>query len=136
MARQDSINKLHKSLLKRREALARAINGDLSLLRDQRRDGSGDVLDAAADTVQGEINSRLLEVESDELQAIDAAIQRMKDGSYGTCQDCGKPIPLKRLQAVPYVVDCIDCRRAAEKRSAVGSRQWHSPVNFYGTSTN
>jgi DnaK suppressor protein len=76
-----------------------------------------------------------LEVESDELQAIDAAIERIKDGTYGTCQDCGKPIPLKRLQAVPYVVDCIGCRREAEKRSESKASGWSSSV-FYGYSQN
>lgn len=133
MARKDSIEKLRKILLTRREALARAIKGDLSLLSELHGETSGDILDVAADTVQDEINSRLLEVESDELRAIDSAIERMNDGSYGKCQDCGKPIPLRRLQAVPYVVDCIDCRRAAEKRSDVGSSGWNDSVSHYAS---
>lgn len=135
MARQDSIEKLRGMLLRRREALARSIQGDMKLLREFHGETSGDVLDAAADTVQDEMNSRLLEVESDELRAIDAAIERIKDGSYGTCQDCGKPIPLKRLQAVPYVVDCIGCRREAEKRSESKASGWSSSVS-YGYSQN
>lgn len=132
MARKDSIEKLRKVLVNRREALARAIKGDLSLLRDMHGQTTGDMLDSAADTVQDEINSRLLEVESDELRAIDAAIERMNDGTYGICQDCGKSIPLRRLQAVPYVVDCIDCRRAAEKRSEAGPTGWKDSIGNYG----
>ena len=134
MARKDSLEKLRKVLVARREALARAIKGDLSLLSELNGATTGDILDIAADTVQDEINSRLLEVESDELRAIDAAIERMNDGSYGTCQDCGKPIPRRRLQAVPYVVDCIDCRRAAEKREAHSSG-WDSSGSQYGYSS-
>jgi DnaK suppressor protein len=135
MARKDTLEKLRKVLLTRRDALARAIRGDLNLLSELHGPTTGDILDIAADTVQDEINSRLLEVESDELRAIDAAIERMSDGSYGTCQDCGKAIPLRRLQAVPYVVDCIDCRRAAEKRSEVGPSGWNDSIGHYGYST-
>ena len=76
MARKDSIEKLRKVLVTRRDALARAIRGDLSLLREMHGQTTGDMLDSAADTVQDEINSRLLEVESDELRAIDAALER------------------------------------------------------------
>ncbi len=132
MARNETIEKLKQTLRLRREALARSIKGDMRLLRELHGDGSGDVLDVAADSAQDEINSRLLEVESDELSAIDAALERFRDGSYGVCQDCGKPIPLKRLQAVPYVVDCIDCRRAAEKRSEPGAAGWGGTVGYYG----
>lgn len=136
MARKETIDKLRKTLLLRREALARSIKGDLSLLRELHGEASGDILDAAADSVQDEINSRLLEVESDELLAIDAAINRIADGTYGVCQDCDKPIPLRRLQAVPYVVDCIDCRRAAEKRSEARATGWDDSVGYYGYTTN
>jgi len=136
MARKETIDKLRKTLLLRREALARSIKGDLSLLRELHSEASGDILDAAADSVQDEINSRLLEVESDELLAIDAAINRIADGTYGVCQDCDKPIPLRRLQAVPYVADCIDCRRAAEKRSEVKATGWDDSVGYYGYTTN
>ncbi len=121
MARKEAIEKLRKTLLLRRDAVAKAIEGDISLLRGQHSETQGDVLDAAADSVQNEINSRLLEVESYELLAIDNALMRMDDGSYGICVDCGKSIPLRRLQAVPYVVDCIDCRRQAERRSEAGT---------------
>jgi DnaK suppressor protein len=136
MARKETIEKLRKTLVLRRSALARAIKGDLSLLRELHGETSGDILDAAADTVQDEINSRLLEVESDELLAIDAALAKMSDGTYGICQDCGKPIPLRRLQAVPYVVDCIDCRRVAEKRSEARATGWNDSVGNYGYSAN
>jgi len=136
MARKETIEKLRKTLVLRRSALARAIKGDLSLLRELHGETSGDILDAAADTVQDEINSRLLEVESDELLAIDAALAKIDDGTYGICQDCAKPIPLRRLQAVPYVVDCIDCRRAAEKRSEARATGWNDSVGNYGYSAN
>jgi DnaK suppressor protein len=125
MARKDALMKLRKTLVRRRDALARALEGDLSLLRELHAEVSGDVLDAACDTAQDEINSQLVDGESRELTAIDAAIARMNEGSFGDCEGCGKPIPLQRLQAVPYVTDCIGCRRLVERNGATGPVLWN-----------
>ncbi|MCA9135935.1 MAG: TraR/DksA family transcriptional regulator [Planctomycetales bacterium] len=117
MARKDAIKKLRTTLLKRRDVLIRSAIGDLSLLQGK-PSKTGDVLDAVADTVQSELNSQLLEVESRELEAIDAAIKRLDDGKYGNCDECHKPIPLTRLRAVPHAKECITCHRIAEKRKS------------------
>jgi len=117
MARKDSIKKLRANLQKRRAALIRAAIGDLDLLQ-RRQQKTGDVLDAAAETVQAELNSQLLEVESRELEAIDNAIQRIDEDQFGDCHSCGKPIPLTRLRAVPYATECITCHRETAKRKS------------------
>lgn len=120
MSRKDAIKKLHDQLVLRRDALQRALDGDLSLLRELHQERTGDVLDAAADTVQDELNSQLIEAESRELSAINDAIDHIKEGVYGDCESCGKAIPLTRLRAIPYATDCINCRRKAEKRMGTG----------------
>jgi len=120
MSRKESIKKLREQLVRRRDALQRALEGDLSLLRELHQERTGDVLDAAADTVQDELNSQLIEAESRELSAINEALNRIKSGSYGNCESCGKPIPLTRLRAIPYATDCIGCRRQAETQSGRG----------------
>ena len=125
MARKDAIKKLRETLIRRRDAIRRALQGDLSLLRKLHQERSGDVLDAAADTVQDELNSQLVEVEARELKAIDEAIDRMDRNAYGACDGCGKSIPLTRLRAIPYATDCIDCRRAAERRKKAGNVSWN-----------
>ena len=95
------------------------------LLQELHQQKTGDVLDAAADTVQDELNSQLLEVESRELHAIEEAIARMDQGLYGDCDTCGKSIPISRLRAVPYATDCIGCRRKAEsQRKSGGAVTW------------
>lgn len=124
MSRKDAIKKLREQLVRRRDALERALEGDLSLLRELHQERTGDLLDAAADSIQDELNSQLIEAESRELGAINEAIDRINHDAYGDCDGCGKSIPLTRLRAVPYAVDCIDCRRKAETRSA-GGVQWN-----------
>ena len=50
------------------------------------------------------------------LDEVDAALQRLVDGTYGSCVDCGQPIPDQRLAALPASARCIECQSTAERR--------------------
>jgi DnaK suppressor protein len=115
MARKDAILNLRSVLIKRRDALRKALAGDLSLLKELREQTSGDIVDAALDSAQDEISSQLAEVESRELASIENALEQMREGRYGICEMCESNIPLARLQALPYAILCIQCQREAEK---------------------
>ncbi|MBN1394453.1 MAG: TraR/DksA family transcriptional regulator [Pirellulales bacterium] len=118
MSRKDAILNLRQILLKRRDALRKALAGDLSLLKELRAQSSGDMVDVALDSVQDEISSQLAEVESRELSRIEYALERMRDGHFGVCEGCGTNIPLARLNALPYATYCIQCQREAERQGA------------------
>jgi DnaK suppressor protein len=120
MARKDSLANMRAILVKRRDALRSALAGDLTLLRELHSQSPGDVIDAAYDTAQDEINSQLAEVESRELASIENALDRMKDGTYGQCEVCGGRIPLARLEALPYATMCIACQREIERSGEAG----------------
>ncbi|MFS8198304.1 TraR/DksA family transcriptional regulator [Streptomyces sp. CWNU-52B] len=45
------------------------------------------------------------------LAQVEAAFARVQDGSYGTCRDCSKPIPVERLEILPYTQFCVPCQR-------------------------
>jgi DnaK suppressor protein len=126
MTRKDAILSLRKVLIKRRDALRKALAGDLSLLKELRQQTSGDVVDAALDSAQDEISSQLAEVESRELTNIENALEQMRQGRYGVCDGCETSIPLARLQALPYATLCIQCQREAEKSGsgAGNSNNW------------
>lgn len=47
--------------------------------------------------------------ESLEIRQIEAALQRMSEGTYGTCARCRKPIDPRRLKALPTAITCISC---------------------------
>ena len=122
MTRKEAILNLHQVLIKRRDALRKALAGDLSLLKELNAQASGDVVDAALDSVQDEISSQLAEVESRELARIEVALERMREGQYGVCDGCGISIPMARLSALPYATMCIKCQRESEHEGGVGSR--------------
>ena len=115
MARKDAIQNMREVLIKRRDALRKALAGDLSMLKELREQTGGDEVDAALDAAQNEISSQLAEVESRELAHIENALERMRDGGYGACEGCNANIPLARLQALPYATYCIECQRELEK---------------------
>ena len=121
MARKDSILKMRDLLVKRRDALRRALAGDLSMLKSLGDQNGGDAGDAALDAVQDEISSKLAEVESRELANIEVALERMRSGKYGLCEICNGKIPLARLNALPYATSCIECQRATETAGAGGA---------------
>ena len=115
ITRNDAITHLRKVLIRRRDALRSALAGDLSLLKELRGQSRGDVADFALDAAQDEISSQLAEVESRELTNIETALERIREGNFGDCEQCDEAIPLARLQALPYATLCIGCQREAEK---------------------
>ena len=71
--------------------------------------------DMATITVDREIDYTLEENEERVLAAIDGALKRIEDGTFGTCQSCGRAIAVERLEAVLYTTQCIDCKRREER---------------------
>ena len=50
-----------------------------------------------------------------DLARVEVALRALDDGTYGTCTTCGKPIAVERLEAIPWVANCIDCARNASR---------------------
>lgn len=128
MARKDALANMRAILVKRRDALRSALAGDLTQLRNMHDQSPGDVIDAAYDTAQDEVNSQLAEVESRELASIENALERMKDGTYGQCEVCGGRIPMARLDALPYATVCIGCQRDLERSGESRNRRTEEPI--------
>ena len=72
--------------------------------------------DTATATLDREIDYSLEENSEHVLRAIDGALQRITEGTFGICESCGQPISEERLEAIPYATQCIDCRRKGERR--------------------
>ena len=70
--------------------------------------------DLGARAADEELALDLLAPESEVLAEVNAALERVRVGSFGVCEACGKPIALVRLTALPYARRCIRCARQAE----------------------
>jgi DnaK suppressor protein len=71
--------------------------------------------DLGTETFEKEKNQSVLEQVSDELLQIQAAFERLEQGTYGTCQACGRPIGAERLDAQPATRFCVDDQAKAER---------------------
>lgn len=110
---------MEKVLLESRAALIKkmAKNDDFlnSLVNEGTSDNS-DSIDLATEELAKRGILAINRQDASTLNSIEHAIVRIKNGSFGHCALCGKPIPQERLRAVPYAVLCYSCKNAEEKR--------------------
>jgi RNA polymerase-binding protein DksA len=103
----------------------RRVEHALATLRDEHRGSLDDeveeigasdnhLAETATATLGREIDYTLGENSGQVLTAIDAALKRIDEGTYGTCVSCGEQIRYERLEATPWASLCIDCKRKAE----------------------
>lgn len=74
-----------------------------------------DFEEASVSEIYAELNLALLEHHQKELSDLEAALKRIKAGSYGVCIECGDPVGLERLQANPAASRCISCQESFER---------------------
>jgi DnaK suppressor protein len=70
--------------------------------------------DLGTDSFETTLSLALLENESTALREIDLALDRMDEGTYGTCEDCGNSIGKSRLRALPQANLCLSCKSLEE----------------------
>lgn len=110
-----------KRLLEERKRVQEAIDylheENPGSIQDETQDSTADNHpgDMATVTFDRELDYSLEENEGRLLQAINAALMRMDDGTYGICVSCGQPIATERLEALPWTTQCIDCKRKEER---------------------
>ena len=75
----------------------------------------GDLADQASGNNEVHIQLKLKQTDAKILQAIDEALRRVENGTFGVCRDCGEPIAEARLNAIPWTRVCISCK---EKQKA------------------
>lgn len=85
-------------------------NGELSSAA-----GDQHLADHASEIFDREVDDSLEENAGTIVREIDLALERIEAGTYGTCINCGRPIPEERLAAVPYAVLCVPCKRDEER---------------------
>jgi RNA polymerase-binding transcription factor DksA len=108
------------------QTLRSRLRGDLDQMTDEalRRDmtgGTGNLsnvplhlADLGTDNYDQEFTLGLIENEQGTLELVNQALDRMEQGRFGQCVECGEPISKPRLQAIPYARHCIRCARKLE----------------------
>jgi len=134
MARKDSLLRLHKRLVAKRDALRKKLGENFDPDRPA-RSTDGDLGDVANEGAQKEIASQIADLESRELNQVERAIDLIRHGKYGNCEVCNNKIPIARLQALPFTVFCVNCQRQLEETGEIdgqGEHDWESAYEFEG----
>lgn len=76
-----------------------------------------DVGDLSQFDLDSDINYSLLQGQLERLKNIEEALRKLEEGTYGYCEECGEPIPIKRLKVLPFARYCVRCQEKIEKLS-------------------
>ena len=106
---------LRERLQQQRQEMLDLYEHDVRAGQESADDGTEDIVDRANNSYNRELMFSLSDSERQLLLQIDDALRRMDDGRYGHCSYCGRPINLKRLEAIPWARFCVDCQELAEK---------------------
>jgi RNA polymerase-binding protein DksA len=117
------------------EAMRARLRGDVSTmadaaLRKTRSEASGDLssmpihmADIGSDAFEQEFTLSLMATEEETLDMVEQALARIRDRTYGVCEECGGVIAKKRLEAIPFAPLCIRCAEKLERGPSGRPRQ-------------
>jgi len=110
-----TITKFKKILLKEREQIVGEVKQIVESSKEMGQDGIQDIGDEAANIYNKQVLLSLNENERTRLQEVDDSLDRIENGTYGICEECGEPIGLKRLEVRPVAKYCVPCKTKLEK---------------------
>jgi DnaK suppressor protein len=108
-------------------ALRARLRGDVDRMADgalkkSRSEANGDLssmpihmADIGSDNFEQEFTLSLMESDGGTLASIEASLERIEEGTYGQCEECGVKIPKTRLNAIPYATLCVRCAEQQER---------------------
>ncbi|MBX3288807.1 MAG: TraR/DksA family transcriptional regulator [Acidobacteria bacterium] len=107
-----NLKAIKKRLIEEREQIIGKLAGnDLSIDDSE----TPDPVDLAVRNYSKNVMLAVSENESKQLTLIDEALRRIEDDEYGNCQNCEKPINMKRLNAIPWARYCLECQELVEQ---------------------
>ena len=109
------MTRFKKILLSEREQIIGEVKQIYESSREMGQDGIQDIGDEAANIYNKQVLLSLNENERMRLQEVDEALDRIANGTYGICEECGEPIGLKRLKVRPVAKYCVSCKAKQEK---------------------
>jgi len=123
----DQIARFHEVLLEKRAALAGQVSrlAQAAAESTEATENSKSPLSSAenaSDAYEQDFAFISLESEGGLLRKVDRALQRLREKTYGQCEECGQEINLERLEALPWATMCVKCQ-AREERGELRRRR-------------
>src|SRR5215510_5623013 len=120
--RKTFLKKTRDALVARKDQILKQLNEEVKEGKEAALDEGIDQYDLASEERSREINLILSDRDRDKLQAIEDALERIEDGSYGICEQCEEEIAPERLEALPFTRLCVTCQGETEKEAKLHRR--------------
>jgi DnaK suppressor protein len=104
-----------KELLERKIQIEKNLHGTFAEMSQMRALDLNDEADHAAVSVETDIDSAIMQQQRKELNEIELALDKIREGSYGICEMCEDDISIERLRVKNFARFCITCREITEK---------------------
>jgi DnaK suppressor protein len=121
---KSEINKFKKLLEAKQAELEKIVRNRDAIAIEK----SADALDEVQHASERELAIRNLDRESNLLRNVRLALRRINDGSFGTCLHCEEEISPKRIAAVPWAANCIQCQELADRNKEEGIETFDDDV--------
>jgi DnaK suppressor protein len=95
----------------RRDALSKRVHNRNAIAVEN----TADTMDEVRLAEERDLATRLLERDFADIRLVDAALARIKNGTYGLCLRCDETISLNRLGVIPHAAYCVNCQEAVER---------------------
>jgi len=115
------LSRIRSVLSQKRLAISNHLQNELTELEKPEKRHRADLEEIASDTHDTDSLCEIMDIEATQIDQIEMALAKIDNGTYGVCEDCGKEIPLPRLEALPFATQCIDCKRRAEIQGQIAA---------------
>lgn len=109
-----NFNKIKNILMKKKALILKSVKEIEKDITEKIENRHGDDADLAEADHEQEMSLFFKNRGQDELRQIDEALERIRHGDYGVCEECGEDIPKKRLEVQPYSLLCVECQEKIE----------------------
>lgn len=109
------IKKIRAILESQRDALSTRVHNR----NDIAVENTADTMDEVRLAEERDLATRMLERDFTDIRLVEAALTRIKNGTYGICLRCDETISLNRLRVLPHAAFCVNCQEAAERDGAI-----------------
>ena len=119
--KKDRLAVFKRRLLDKQHQLVQEVGRSAIYGKDQEDDSIKDLGDQANTAYTREFFFELGNGDRRALREVVTALQKIEDGSFGTCERCGEAIGDKRLEALPFARHCIECQRLTEQEERMAA---------------
>jgi len=127
---------LKKILVKMREDILDELGETFKTQTSAPERDVGDFYDDADIEKNRQMTHLLGEREREKLNAVNEALEKIEDGTYGNCEECGEDINKKRLKIIPFARYCVKCQSEMEKRGLKPSESTESSLIYKNVTIN